>query len=79
MWGFQNKLNRSLANFILNRALDREINKKLIDDYGNYGPDQMFLSRYIFNFTRNQSIIHTSYHCEKWIESRPFPTKRFGY
>lgn len=79
MWGFYSKRNRDLADelfkLILSLKLSRKYNRKLKNLKGF---DQFFLRDQIYSKIKEHSIIHDSYHCEKFKDSKPFPTKRQG-
>ena len=41
-----------------------------------WGPDQNFLTRYIWPWARWSSLSHDSYSCMKFPNTKPFPTRR---
>ena len=64
------------------RKLFRESFMKASHDYvfwaerKSWGPDQNFLNRYIWPWARLSSLSHDSYSCNKFPNTRPFPTRR---
>jgi hypothetical protein len=44
----------------------------------NYLDDMLFLQK-LYNSIENDVIAHDSYSCEKYKNSKSFPSKRFGY
>jgi hypothetical protein len=79
MWGLKSHQNRSLANIIFNLILDRNISAKY--NYNLNSPkqgDQQFLNQYVYPLIRHTSLIHDSFLCNHYKDSRPFPTKRNG-
>ena len=75
MWRFYNEPNRDLAkkNFkkIAGKYLKNGIKTKR-------GPDQFFLNDHVYPLIKSQSIIHDSYCCVHYGDSKPFPTERVG-
>ncbi len=80
MWGFYNERNRDLAKEIFRKMIDTKI-------AGNYhkngtqtkrGPDQFFLNDHVYPLIKSESIIHDSYCCVQYGDSKPFPTERVG-
>jgi hypothetical protein len=41
-----------------------------------WGPDQTFLRRYVWRWAKKDAICHDSYHCKKFSNTKPFPTRR---
>ena len=48
----------------------------LWSDETKWGPDQIFLKKYIWPWARKNSLSHDSYTCEKFPGSVPFPSQR---
>ena len=79
MWGFFNSRNRKLANHIKNLILDEAISKRYNKNSNSpKGEDQNFLSDYVYPLIKDKSIIHDSYTCKHFNDSKSFPTKRIG-
>ncbi|CAF1129092.1 unnamed protein product [Brachionus calyciflorus] len=79
MWGFKNSLKRNLSNEIYNLI----ISKNIIEQYSRGGTrqrdsDQSFLYQYIYFKMADISVIHDSFFCGSYPNSRPFPTRRKG-
>jgi hypothetical protein len=72
MWGFRPACNRALSHFILGKLQNTTIMK----EYMGKG-DQSFLLNELWPFVKNDSIIHDSFHCQRFQDnSKPFPTRR---
>jgi hypothetical protein len=72
MWGFQSVFNRHISRLIF----DKLQNATLVNRYVGYG-DQPFLLNELWPLVKNDSIIHDSYHCQRFnVTAKPFPTKR---
>jgi hypothetical protein len=79
MWGFNNKLNRTLANSIFNIIVDPKIAKSYNSNMKSpKGADQYFLNDYVYSLVINDLISHDSYFCKGYEKGRPFPNKRIG-
>ncbi|UJR22371.1 hypothetical protein I4U23_025433 [Adineta vaga] len=73
MWGFRPALNRTFANFFLQKML----NHSLVNKYGGRG-DQGFLSDNIWPYIDNDIISHDSFLCMQSYSKNPhpWPTRR---
>ena len=72
MWGFRPACNRKLSQLIL----DKLRNTTLMKRYVGKG-DQPFLLNELWPYVENNSIIHDSFHCQRFRDnSKPFPTRR---
>lgn len=78
MWGFYNSRNRALANQIFSKMIELSTSKLYNSNTNAKQMDQAFLSAYLYPLVKTDSTIHDSYLCEKYNESRPFPTRRQG-
>ena len=79
MWGFKTYQNRSLANSIFNLILNRNISNEYNHDFKSHKQgDQLFLNKYVYPLIRQTSLIHDSFLCNRYKDSKPFPTKRNG-
>lgn len=38
--------------------------------------DQYFLAQHVYGLVFRNAVIHDSYHCKKYANSKPFPTQR---
>merc|ERR1712152_58468 len=41
-----------------------------------WGEDQKFLDKYVWSWAEKDSIGHDSFHCQKYQNTKPFPTQR---
>jgi len=41
--------------------------------------DMTFLSQVVYPAVKGNMLAHDSFHCQKWPNSRSFPTRRFGF
>lgn len=79
LWGFKSSVNRNVANQIYEL-----LNSKLIiQRFAANGirardQDQKFLSIFVFKLINHLSMTHDSYHCNYFLNSQPFPTRRKG-
>lgn len=77
MWGMHNSVNRSLSMKVFNLLMDPKIvwhyNKRKTSPVQG---DQSFLAARVYPWLLSQSIVHDSYWCKKYSNSRPFPTQR---
>jgi len=79
MWGFYNQRDRNLGKGIFKKIIDPNISKKFINGkVTEKGPDQHFLTTYVYPLIRSRSVIHDSFLCNNYKDSKPFPTKRIG-
>ena len=78
MWGFHNKRDRNLGKEIFKKIIDPSIAKKYHTSgtKTKTGPDQFFLADHVYPLIKSRSIIHDSYTCKNYENSKPFPTKR---
>jgi hypothetical protein len=79
MWGFQNHLDRELANKLMNLIKDRNIAKSYNSDgKSQKGRDQDFLQSYFLNHAQKNSMTHASFHCNSFGGSniQAFTVKR---
>ena len=44
----------------------------------NYGADQHLLSKHVWPWAKHISISHDSYTCQKYPNTRPYPTQRLN-
>lgn len=77
MWGMRNSLNRSLASDIFTMLMNVDL-CRFFNQNGKSpkGQDQQFLTYYVYDLIVWQATVHDSYWCEKYANSRPFPTRR---
>ena len=79
MWGFKNYLNRKLADkmfsLIIDKDLAKQYNEKRDSPKGN---DQFFLGSHVYDLIKTNSVVHDSYLCENYRDSKPWPTQRVG-
>jgi len=79
MWGFYNQRDRNLGTRIFKIIIDPNIAKIYINGkVTEKGPDQRFLTKYVYPLIRSGSIIHDSFLCNQYKDSKPFPSKRIG-
>ncbi len=79
MWGFYNQRDRNLSKQIFNDIIDQNIAKQYNSrPINSKGQDQFFLSSYVYQKIKKNSVIHDSYLCLMYNDSEPFPTKRVG-
>ncbi len=73
MWGFRPALNRTFANDVLRKILDRS----LIIHFGGRG-DQRFLTENVWPHIQDHVIAHDSFLCKSSYgnNSLPWPTRR---
>lgn len=57
----------------INERISRAYNPSQMSSYGY---DQEFLKFYLYPLIVDNATIHDSYFCEKYSNSRPFPTER---
>jgi len=80
MWGFYNSRDRITAYKIFDSILNVDIAKKFSKpkNKNRKGADQEFLTKYVYPYLREQSIIHDSFLCASYGGAKAFPTKRVG-
>ncbi|CAF0858725.1 unnamed protein product [Brachionus calyciflorus] len=79
MWGFKSSLDRYLSNHIYNLIIDRKLSVKYKPNGTDAkGYDQKFLSNHIYEKINLLSLVHDSYTCKTYANSRPYPSQRIG-
>ncbi len=80
MWGFYNERDRQLGKEIFKKIINEAIANKYhkAGTKTKKGPDQFFLTDHVYPLIKSQSIIHDSYLCQHYRDSKPFPTQRIG-
>jgi hypothetical protein len=74
MWGLKVSSDKNISNEIFKRIINsKKYNSNKIKDN-----DQLFLKDEVYNLIKNNSVIHDSYTCKIYKDSKPFPTKRDG-
>jgi hypothetical protein len=81
MWGFYNQRNRGLGKKIFNKMMNPTVASKYHQSgtRTKRGPDQHFLTDHVYPLIKSRSVIHDSYLCARYKDSKPFPTERVGY
>lgn len=79
MWGFKNHKNRTLAKKLFNLIIKKSNSLMYNSTYQNQKDlDQLFLANFVYKNIKKQSVIHDSYFCNYYLDSKPFPTQRKG-
>ena len=76
MWGWKKNKNgysRKLWRTTWKKALKDEL---LWASRKKWGPDQSFLRKYVWRWAKKDTLSHDSYHCKKFSNTKPFPTRR---
>jgi len=75
--GWGSKLVRVQTRMNWQKAWNSGFTDKLVWAKRNsYGPDQAFLSRYVWPWAKKTSISHDSYTCKNYPRTKGFPTQR---
>ena len=72
MWGFRPAHDRILSQVIFQKLHNATLTK----EYLGKG-DQPFLLKELWPLVKNDSLIHDSFNCQRFVDnSQPFPTRR---
>lgn len=77
MWGFYNSRNRRMADDIFAKLKNHQIMNKYKKKDAK-GHDQFFLTDEVYPMIKAHSIIHDSFCCKIYKDSKPFPNQRIG-
>lgn len=77
MWGLRTHLDRRLSHRLFNYVISEWIAKNYnLKGKTAYCADQDFLRDYVYGTIKFKSTIHDSYKCMRYLDSKPFPTRR---
>ena len=79
MWGLKLSQNRELARSFFYKIQDKTMAANFLKNgVSRKWLDQKFLAVHVYKYIRNISMIHDSYLCKVYQDSKPYPTKRKG-
>lgn len=79
MWGLKVKKARKFGKELYEKIIDKNVTSKYNPKLAHTrGYDQDFLADYAYEKLRSESIIHDSFLCNNFSDSKPWPTKRIG-
>lgn len=79
MWGFKVEKARKIGQKIFKLFRDKRLMGKFNrNGKSPKGSDQEFLSKYVYNEIKDDSIVHDSFLCKNYQNSEPWPTQRKG-